>query len=224
MANIITDGELEDWASATDLTSWTEGADGDSTVNRESTNVHGGTYSCRFDIDASNSAVQINQNLTLTPGAKYGLSMWHYWSVAGKNGLVQVTDVGENIFLKPDGTWNSGTDYVFTLNNTSWSEDSVNFNAHASYANYNIMILRNNCPSSSLYFDDILLEINELSVEDISDSLSLGESSVLIGGTDVASTSDSASLAETILSQIEFNPVKVIADHSTPPSEFWGTW
>ena len=43
-------------------------------------------------------------------------------------------------------------------------------------------------------------------------------------GTDIASTSDAVATAEEILSQIEFNPVRVITDWSEPPDSMKGTW
>ena len=50
----LVDGGLEAWASATDLTNWTETYDPSCSVNREGTTKHGGTYAVRFDIGAGN--------------------------------------------------------------------------------------------------------------------------------------------------------------------------
>ena len=49
-AELLTDPGLEDWASATDLTSWVESLAGLTTINRESVDIHGGTYAARTDV------------------------------------------------------------------------------------------------------------------------------------------------------------------------------
>ena len=72
---LLADGEMETWDSATDLHEWTESIAGTSTVNREDTVIHGGTYACRFDVDAGGSAVQIRQG-TPTVGQWIVMSAW----------------------------------------------------------------------------------------------------------------------------------------------------
>lgn len=80
---LSTDGGVENWASATNLTSWTETLAGTSTVNREATTIHGGTYAARMDLDASNSSVILSQQITAAAGAWLQLSAWGARSTTG---------------------------------------------------------------------------------------------------------------------------------------------
>ncbi len=73
-AELLTDGGVENWSSGTNLTSWTEALLGSSTVNRESSVVYAGTYSCRYDIDSSSSAASIIQAVSTAIGDTYRLS------------------------------------------------------------------------------------------------------------------------------------------------------
>jgi hypothetical protein len=58
-AELLTDGGFENWLDANDLTSWTEGPSGTSTVNREDTDKLTGNFACRMDVSAINDGVQI---------------------------------------------------------------------------------------------------------------------------------------------------------------------
>lgn len=82
---LLTDGGLENWASATDLTSWTETIGGTSTVNREDTVKRTGTYACRLDVDATTNIAKIEQPYTgATVGAWYRLTAWMKSNIANK--------------------------------------------------------------------------------------------------------------------------------------------
>lgn len=75
-SELLTDAGLESWASATDLTSWAEVAVGSSSVNREASVLHGGTYAARLDIDGSGSTAQISQAVTAAVGVWLRDSVW----------------------------------------------------------------------------------------------------------------------------------------------------
>jgi len=75
--NSLTNGNMESWASATDLNSWTETLSGTSTVNREAVTIHAGTYSCRLDVDSNNSPVSIKQTMPLRATALSKLTFYH---------------------------------------------------------------------------------------------------------------------------------------------------
>jgi uncharacterized membrane protein len=83
-SNALTDGGLETWASATNLTSWTESVAGTSTVNQETSSVHGGSNAARLDVDSSGSSVFISQNAA-TNGTWYQLVGWAKNSTTGKS-------------------------------------------------------------------------------------------------------------------------------------------
>ncbi len=72
---ILVDGGLEDWASATDLTEWVEDAFG-GTVNQETTIVHSGSNACRLD-KTSASGVRIEQ----PKSSLYRLGKWYRYSL-----------------------------------------------------------------------------------------------------------------------------------------------
>ena len=74
-AELLTDGGVENWTSATDLTSWTETIGGTTTVNREGTIIHGGTYAARIDVDATPNIGGITQGTHIT-GQWYQATAW----------------------------------------------------------------------------------------------------------------------------------------------------
>jgi hypothetical protein len=65
-STLLTDGELENWTTVTNLTSWTETVAGTSTVNKELSITDGSTTAARLDVDASNSGASIDQTITNT--------------------------------------------------------------------------------------------------------------------------------------------------------------
>ena len=92
-SELLTDGALENWGSATNATSWSETVAGTSTVNREGSVVHGGSFAARLDVDASASNVAIAQTITATVGQWIQLSGWLRSSVAsGKRGRMFPTN------------------------------------------------------------------------------------------------------------------------------------
>lgn len=153
---VLTDGGLNIWASATDLTNWTELPSGTSTVNREATEKIEGDFSCRFDVDASNSAVNISQpNIPLTPLKKYKLIIPYMHSVAGKTSKFTLADyAGASVYLQDDGTW--GAVHEIELENSIvWKRFELAFSAHADYSSYRLLLNRKTSASSSIYFDDV---------------------------------------------------------------------
>lgn len=159
MANeALTDGGLEDWASATNLTSWTETLAGTSTVNRESTVVKAGTYSCRFDIDSSNNAASIYQDFTLTntPTAlsMNRLSLW-YKTAATKTLQLTLRNSASNVYLLDTGLWNAGSATITLPASTEWVQYQLYFVAHASYTAYRLYVATLSAASTSAYVDEI---------------------------------------------------------------------
>lgn len=65
---LLTNGGLEEWASATDLVGWTEGIGGGNSVNREASVVRSGTYACRINVVDPASDAFIRQNPTIPAG------------------------------------------------------------------------------------------------------------------------------------------------------------
>jgi hypothetical protein len=138
-AELLTDGGLEAWTSDTNLTSWTEQMGGTSTVNREDTLVHGGTYAARLDVDALNSLAVIYQNVTVAAHNWIRIVGWARSSAAGKSGRVTIQGgAGAGQILDPGTTY---TAFTTTLRNTA--------------ANPPVEARRNAANSGSIYFDDL---------------------------------------------------------------------
>jgi len=97
----VTDGGLENWASATDLTSWTEEIAGTSTVNQDTDagDIHGGSSAARLDVDASNSLARIYQGqYGHTVGDWWAIRAWLKASAAGKTAKLGINNGAPNGF------------------------------------------------------------------------------------------------------------------------------
>ena len=141
MAEILTNGTMESWASATDLNNWTETLVPSGTINREDSEVYNGTYSCRFDIIAGSSACTIDQDFTLTAGSAYLLTFWYKYSAAGQaSSRVVIKDSGSNVYLQSDSSWKSSSATITLTGVTTWTQFVLPFVAHASYTAYNIQL------------------------------------------------------------------------------------
>jgi len=140
-AELLTDGGLEVWASATDLTSWVEALAGTSTVNREATTIHGGTYAARFDLDGSASLAQIVQIIASGGGTGTWLraSAW-----------LRGSDAVPKAYMRFNGA--PGTQNVKDLT-TSYVQHFIT--ARSLSATPNFDIVRNSGANKSIYIDDI---------------------------------------------------------------------
>lgn len=160
---IVGDGAFEEWASATDLHLWTETVAGSSTVNREATEKHGGTYGLKVSVDASNNDAYISQNIALAQTVKYTVSVWYKNSTSGKTSFLLIKDSADNVSLKSDGTWEAygAATGIALPNATDWTQYTLTFEAHASYSAYVISLGnddgRCDATSSDIYFDDLTI-------------------------------------------------------------------
>ncbi len=156
----LTDGGMESWASATNLTSWTESVSGTSTVNREATNPYRGEYCTRLDVDASNSTVYVVQSVTLVAGALYRL-VFRYRTTGGMPTSLLVRNSAANVYLTSAGAWSGVANTIALPAATDWTTVEIEFAAHASYTAYQVFLGSgtnfSTSPSSSSYFDDISL-------------------------------------------------------------------
>jgi hypothetical protein len=153
----ITDGGLENWASATDLTSWTEIIAGTSSVNQETSVVHGGSNCLRIDVDASNSEARIYQAFTLETSTLYRLNFW-YKNASGKTIDWQITDSGTNVYLNSTtGLFQASPTATAPTSQTDWTEVEAYFTTHGTYTSYHFYVGEKfgSGASSSNYIDDI---------------------------------------------------------------------
>jgi len=156
---------MENWTSATNLTSWTEYLAGTSTLNQESSITHSGSYSSRSDIDASGSYAQAVQSLSGSIGDWVASSVWGRASASGKTFYSMST--GSRI-LTEAGSENPGTTWTRYYN--SWRV--------LSSGDLSIWpVYRSSASSSSLYRDDI--SVKKLSLPSLFSVLSTSDSDVL---------------------------------------------
>jgi hypothetical protein len=153
----VTNGTMESWTSATDLDNWTEVIVGTSTVNREGTDKYAGTYSCRFDIDSSNSNAAIVQGETLVAASSYKLSLW-YKTAASKTINLDLRDTSNAVYLKSNGAWAVDYSYITLPAATAWTQYVLYFMSHASYTAYQLSIGPQSAASSSFYIDNVSIE------------------------------------------------------------------
>ena len=155
----LVDGGLNLWDDENNLTNWLETISGGSTVNREATEKVEGAYSCRLDVDASNSHVVLSQrDIPLVPLRGYKLVIWYMNSAEGKSTHLAFRDKAANVWLKEDGTWNVSDYGIMLPNSTIWKKYELVFYAHADYSLYYIWLYEHVAPSSSIYIDNISIK------------------------------------------------------------------
>lgn len=137
-AELLTDGALENWTSATNATSYTESLSGTSTVNREGTNIHGGSFAARYDIDASNSSASIAQTLVSAVNDWWEISAW-----------VRNSSGAQTFALT------SSIDSTGGLAATTSYAQFMGILRSGNSANAAIAPIRISATSGSLYFDDM---------------------------------------------------------------------
>jgi hypothetical protein len=141
-AEKLTNGDLENWASATDAANWAEGKGGTSTINREDVIVHSGSHAARYDIDALNSSAFLQQTGVVTPaGTLMEFSFWGKSDPVGLNPAVQYnTSVNPNINLTGDYA------QYFTVERAYAANQAINFSRAGTAAN------------GKFYWDDLSLK------------------------------------------------------------------
>ncbi len=75
-AELITNGGFETWTTNTNAGTWTEYTFGDGVVRKDSTNVHGGSYSVALKYNAGVSEIYVLNNGNVTSGDTYQLAAW----------------------------------------------------------------------------------------------------------------------------------------------------
>lgn len=143
-SELTTDGALELWNNPTALTNWSKSLAGTSTVNRESSDVHAGTYACRLDVDASNSNTAIYQGGTFTAGAVYRMTFYAKASTTGKTISVRGAD---NVLIA-----------TFATLTTAYAKYTLITRGNGVSA-FGPLISRGSAASSSIYIDDISVKL-----------------------------------------------------------------
>jgi len=158
----LTDGALENWNSATDLTSWTEEKYGTSTIEREATIVKAGTYSVKIVTDASGNHAGIYQvGVMLEAGKRYRYGGW-YRTSAGKTAKIWVYG-GPSFQISLIGTvaeprWQAGSGGNLDLPEAAdWTYFFVDFDAPLTYAEY-LFSVSGDVASATIYFDGLTVQ------------------------------------------------------------------
>jgi hypothetical protein len=141
---ILADGGMENWNSATDLTSWLETLNGTSTINREGANKYAGNYACRFDLDASDSEVRI------TYGGYVGLlNRFYEFDAYGA-----ASNAGDAVYIGTGGDVNT---LRLCVLGTSYALYQSTF--HVVSANQYFIFKRSGAASHSLYMDNASVKL-----------------------------------------------------------------
>lgn len=120
---------------------WQEITSGSSTVNRDTTDFHSGTASCRLDVDGSSSFVGISQTPGVTIGKSYRLRFWAKASANTTSALRlsnQLPGLG---------------DVLYDLT-TSWQLFETTFTAQV----VNFELIRQDATGISIWIDDVELQ------------------------------------------------------------------
>lgn len=161
-ADLLTDGAMENWLSASNLTSWSETPSGTSTINREGTDVHGGSFAARLDIDASDSLAFVLQAGVATIGKWYQFQAWIKSSVAAKTAFLGTAN---NPFVVSRGTAALTTSYA-------------QYTATDRAAGTGVLFCDSVAVSSSIFFDD--LTFKELTLSTLLRLYNVGISDVFV--------------------------------------------
>lgn len=118
---LLTNGDMESWASSTNLNDWVETLGGTSTITRDGVDMHGGTYSAKHTIDSSAGQAQLSHFAApaYTVGKRYHLAFWAKGSTTNQ------------LFVSDDLSGSSGGLAETIVLTTDWVRYSYEFIANA---------------------------------------------------------------------------------------------
>jgi len=158
VGNRVVDGSFEDWASATNLTYWTEHLSGASTVNRIAWARRSGKYSVQLNI-VSGGPVEIYQTVKLQPLRRYRLSLWYKTNDITATGRFRMWDSSATVFLQTDGSWGASASHVLISSRVGvWTEYALDFEANIDYNSYVIELGINTGATFYIFYDDLSIE------------------------------------------------------------------
>ncbi len=140
---MLTDGGIELWTGG-DLNEWDITEYGSSVIEDETGDVHGGSHSAKFTIDASGSAVYIKQSISYIANSWYNLTFWVKGSTTKR---IRVLD--EDIAA-------GGLSEIFNLT-TDWKYYNYIFKANANSDIIQFMRFTSLDKSWYFFIDDISL-------------------------------------------------------------------
>lgn len=138
--NMIIDGGIEIWNSASDPTYWTEAIVGTAAVTREATEVYGAdsAYSAKLTVSAPGSSITIHNSwspglgmMIILPSRKCLIRFKYKTCEGAALKLVFRDYLGTTCWLKEDGTWSASEYKIVIPASIVWTEWSLAFNAYA---------------------------------------------------------------------------------------------
>jgi hypothetical protein len=156
---LVVDGGMEIWSSSTNLTNWEEALGGTSTINREDSVIHGGSYSCRYDIDAGGTFIEMYQGINIPVNTPCTLSFWYKTTGDALCGWILIADVSW-IGLRANGTWAGTETNDIPPSPDGWTKIIIPFTSHSSDTHYWLKPRAGVAASESIYFDDISLTMS----------------------------------------------------------------
>ncbi len=164
---LLSNGGLEEWASATNLTVWTEGGAGGNSVNQEASVVRSGTYACRLDVVDPASTAYIYQRIPVSAGTWARIRA--YVRASSAAGMFWVT--------LPDSPTFTTTRTIFP-STTEWT--LVDATLPAMVDNPRVAFGRHTTTGAcSLYLDD--LQVDTFATPDLFATQDVGTADVLVG-------------------------------------------
>ena len=137
----LLNGGFENWSSATDADNWSENIAGGSTINQETSDVHGGANAARADIDASNNNATLAQTLSAT-----GLNIGDTVQITGWN---KVNSIAGDPSFRVDFSSVSGPTTPLTID---WSQFDY---SRISTVNLALALARGSAASKSIFWDNV---------------------------------------------------------------------
>lgn len=160
---LLTNGGLEEWATATTPTGWTKGFAGGNSVNQEASVVRSGTYACRLDVVDPVSYAYISQVITIPAGTWTRIRAYvRASSAAGRFWITFATNTTRAIFPST----------------TEWTLVDVVLPALTD--NPGVVFSRERSTGvCSLYLDD--LQVDSFATPDLFATQDVGTADVLVG-------------------------------------------
>jgi hypothetical protein len=137
-------GDMETWTSSTDAADWSEIVNGGSTINRESTVVYAGSYSCRVAFDAAGNIAYPSQSGVCTNGKLYSCAAY-----------ARAVTAGIRLY---QGDYPAAYVPAATLT-TSWAQYSGTFRSTGGPFDLYLSINREN---NTVYLDNVTLTAAEI--------------------------------------------------------------
>jgi len=149
-------GGLEAWTGA-NCDNWDILGTAPSTVAKESTQIHGGTYSVAMYYEGTNC--NFSQNLTLTPLKNYTFTFWEKGTSGKAYDWFLVDTVNSKYWNESTKLWGGYCENSATING-SWTQHSTTFTTLAGSSSFTLYMLNRTNPST-IYYDDISLVDND---------------------------------------------------------------